>query len=347
MNEYGLKPSSCCPPEALPTWSSASPDSPARQMDLSRPMFRAPLDAPVGEFLQAVPKVKGAPLFAKTDVAGETSLYVEIWYPTPPEDPFATSPIYTGVPLFADPPQVPTAMGGPQDVYLSRMGYFVPALKIDSTAAAWTAAGNPSANRLPVAVTRLSAWVDYYLGRGTGAETPAAIRGLVRTASDLGRLVTPGAAIDPDVAAALAVTAINPRDRGAGAGADCFIGNDRMVRSLMASPGGITGSSGWRMDVRTGLNVYHYQGLPVYRCNLADSDPMNPEVGYLLAANLGRDGVCLVHAYGTADTLGIQVDEEPAAPQQGQVRYVVHGAWTLFVFDPGAIICYGNVNYAT
>ncbi len=97
------------------------------------------------------------------------------------------------------------------------------------------------------------------------------------------------------------------------------------------------------MDVRTGFNVYHYQGLPVYRCNLADSDPENPEVGYLLAANLGRDGVCLVHAYGTADTLGIQVDEEPAAPQQGQVRYVVHGAWTLFVFDPGAIICYGNV----
>jgi hypothetical protein len=119
-----------------------------------------------------------------------------------------------------------------------------------------------------------------------------------------------------------------------------------MVRSLMASPGGMTGSSGWRMDVRTGLNVYHYQGLPVYRCNLPDSSLEDPEIGYLLAANLGRDGLCLVHAYGTADTLGIQVDEEPAAPQQGQVRYAVHGAWAPFVFDPGAIICYGNVSYA-
>jgi hypothetical protein len=35
------------------------------------------------------------------------------------------------------------------------------------------------------------------------------------------------------------------------------------------------------------------------------------------------------------------------APQQGQVRYVVHGAWTLFIFDPGAIIGYAKVNYAS
>jgi len=341
MNEYGLKPSSCCPPEALPTWSSASPDSPARQMDLSRPMFRAPLDAPVGEFLQAVPKVKGAPVISKLGITGETTLYVEIQYANVP-DPFVVSPIYNGLIPTADPQAVPVAANSPKQIYLCRMGYFVPALKIDSTAVAWTAAGNPSANRLPVAVTNLSAWLDYYLARGTTA--PPEFLGLIARAADLGRLETPGAAIDPDVAARLAVTAINPRGRGAGESADCFIANDRMVRSLMATSGGLTGSSGWRMDVRTGLNVYHYAGLPVYRCNLPDYNE-NPELSYLFAANLGRDGVCLVHAYGTADTLGIQVDEEPSAPQQGQVRYVVHGAWTLMVFDPGAIIGYANVNY--
>ena len=30
---------------------------------------------------------------------------------------------------------------------------------------------------------------------------------------------------------------------------------------------------------------------------------------------------------------------------QGQVRYVVHGAWAPFAFDPGALIGYANVNY--
>ncbi len=342
MNEYGLKaPGSCgCPPEAPPTWSSASPDSPARQMDLSRTMFRAPLNVPVGEFLQAIPKVKGAPVISKLGIGGETTLYVEIQYAQLPAI-FAVSPIYNNLAL-PDPAPVPTAALGPKQIYLARMGYYVPALKIDSTAVAWTAAGNPSANRLPAAVTSLCAWLDYYLARG-GA-TPPEFLGLIARASDLGRLVTPGAPINPDVAAGLAVTAINPRDRGAGASADCFIANDRMVRSLMASTGGLTGSSGWRVDARTGLNVYHYAGLPVYRCNLPDYDE-NPELSYLFAANLGRDGVCLIHAYGTADTLGVQVDEEPAAPQQGQVRYVVHGAWTLMVFDPGALIGYANVNY--
>lgn len=52
-----------------------------------------------------------------------------------------------------------------------------------------------------------------------------------------------------------------------------------------------------------------------------------------------------MHAYGTADTLGIQIDEETIAPQQGQVRYVVHGAWTPFAFDPGALLGYGKVDY--
>ena len=296
--------------------------------------------------------MKGAPVFSKLGTSGETTLSVDIQYPAPQADPFAVSPIYTGAGLTLNPQPVPTAAGSPFTIYLARMGYFVPALKIDSTAVAWSAAGNPSANRPPVAVSNLSAWLDYYLARGamTPATSPPEFRGLISYAGLLGRMrngAIPDTAIDADVAARLAVTAINPRDRGAGASADCFIANDRMVRTLMAVPGGLTGSSGWRVDARTGLNVYHYQGLPVYRCNLPDFDPENPELGYLFAANLGRDGVCLVHGYGTADTLGIQVDEEPVAPQQGQVRYVVHGAWTLFIFDPGAIIGYAKVNYAS
>jgi len=219
------------------------------------------------------------------------------------------------------------------------------------------ARGNPSASRLPVAVTRLAAWVDYYLGRGTGTETPPAFEGLVSYAAKFSRLrnaATLDTALNLDVAARLAMTAVNPRDRGAGASVDCLIGNDRIVRSLMASPWGLTGSSGWRMDVRTGLNVYHYAGIPVYRCNLsnyieiiADVPVEDPDKSYLFAANLGRDGLCLVHANGNADTLGIQVDEEPVSPQQGQVRYVVHGAWAPFAFDPGAIIGYGKVNYTS
>lgn len=345
MNEYGLKaPGSCgCPPEELPAWSSASPDSPARQMDLSRPLFRAALDVPVAELFQALPKVKGAPILSAVDTNGETTLSVQVQYPEDPVDPYANSPVYSS---GSNPAAVPTAVTGIKEFKLARMGYYVPATKIDSKAVAWVASGNPAATRLPTAVSYLASWVDYFLGRGDGTETPPAFEGLVKYAGSIQRIITPGSAINPDEAARLAMTKVNPRDRGAGASVDCLIGNDRMVRSLMNTTGGLTGSSGWRVDARTGLNVYHYAGLPVYRCNLDDFSAVNNQ-GYLFAANLGRDGLSLVHAYGTADTLGIQVDEEPISPQQGQVRYVVHGAWALFAFDPGALIGYGKVTYTS
>ncbi|MFO0604711.1 MAG: hypothetical protein U0324_16130 [Polyangiales bacterium] len=82
----------------------------------------------------------------------------------------------------------------------------------------------------------------------------------------------------------------------------------------------------------------------MYRCNLDDFSAVNNQ-GRLFAANLGRDGLSLLHAYDTAYTLGIQVDEEPTSPQHGQVRYVVHGAWAPFAFDFRAIVGYAKVTY--
>ena len=73
--------------------------------------------------------------------------------------------------------------------------------------------------------------------------------------------------------------------------------------------------------------------------------PTDTTQGYLFAANLGSDGLHLVHAYGSAESLGVQIDEESTAAEKAQGRYVVHGAWTLITFDPGAIFGVTNLSY--
>jgi hypothetical protein len=57
----------------------------------------------------------------------------------------------------------------------------------------------------------------------------------------------------------------------------------------------------------------------------------------LYAANLGPNGLQLVHAYGSGQTFGLQVDEEPTQSTTATHGLVVHGAWALAAWESSAL----------
>lgn len=57
-------------------------------------------------------------------------------------------------------------------------------------------------------------------------------------------------------------------------------------------------------------------------------------------------GLALVHAYGTAESYGLEVEQEPTAPQTASRDIIVHGAYALLLWDPGAIYGYKEVPLA-
>lgn len=319
----------------------------SRAMDLSRLRFSPSMPLrPVAELLQALPMVKGDPVMSNISGGSseETNLLVQIQYfkdEEPLYDPMMI-PVYgsTGSPA---PKAVSTLTNSIITFSLARLGFYIKGARIDSEAASWEASGNPTSNRVSTAVNQLLTWIDYSLGHTTSM--PASFDSLGALATKLGRISNiPAGSPTLEQSAQRLLSEINPRGRGAGAGPHCLIGNARMMRSLMATESGTTGASGWFPDRRTGLLIYHYQGVPFYRADLEDTNGDKTE-GYLFAANLGPDGLHLVHAYGTAESYGVQIDEEPIVPSTAQVHYVVHGAWELVAFDSGAIKGYDDVTY--
>ena len=64
--------------------------------------------------------------------------------------------------------------------------------------------------------------------------------------------------------------------------------------------------------------------------------------GPLYAVNLGATGLCLVHAYGTVASYGLEVEELAIDPTTGYRQFVVHGAYALVAWEAEAI--YGVSN---
>jgi hypothetical protein len=88
------------------------------------------------------------------------------------------------------------------------------------------------------------------------------------------------------------------------------------------------------VDPRTGLMIYHFLGVPFYRCEVANDAEGKAQ---LFAVNLGPTGLTMVHAYGSAETYGLEVEQEPTHPQIAARDILVHGAWTLAMWDPGSL----------
>ena len=79
-----------------------------------------------------------------------------------------------------------------------------------------------------------------------------------------------------------------------------------------------------------------WMGIPFYRTNTEeDTGTGSP----LLAANLGPTGVCLVHGYGTPESYGLQVDQNPFQSTTGMRELLVHGAFGIAIWEPEAIFC--------
>jgi len=146
-------------------------------------------------------------------------------------------------------------------------------------------------------------------------------------------------------AAALAMSRVCPTGNGAGEGPHCLVGNDDMLRVLINSAFNAS-DCGWRRDARTGLIVYHHLGLPFYRAALPTTTVAEPlsSTSSLYAVNLGVSGMALVHAYGTAESLGLQVDDEPTQTSAATQGLLVHGAWSLVAWEPEAFFACTNVS---
>lgn len=286
------------------------------------------------EFLQALPKVKGSPLevIPSDGEAAATQLRVRVqrdikWSAT------ASSLIYTDV--GTDISLMPTVLLTPFESVLARIGLRISALKIDS-AVAPALSRDPSAWRVPSAANRLLQSLDAMIGQGVAG----AFDGLKDLADGAGRFVDATGLSLEQVAANL-LTKISTTGRGCGEGVHCLVGNDTVLTALMQTATAKNNATcGWRHDPRTGLVVYHYLGIPYYRCNIV-TDELEGE--YLFAANLGPTGLALVHAYGTAETYGLEVEQEPTAPHTASRDIIVHGAYALLLWDPGAIYGYKKV----
>src|SRR5437016_958931 len=100
----------------------------------------------------------------------------------------------------------------------------------------------------------------------------------------------------------------------------------------MASSSGQNGRSGWYPDARTGLNIYHYQGIPVYRVDIDESAATR-----LFAINLGGTGLNLVYTTGSVETYGLACDADPLTMNRAQGEYVIHGSYGLVLWEQEAI----------
>jgi hypothetical protein len=117
-------------------------------------------------------------------------------------------------------------------------------------------------------------------------------------------------------------------DSGVGDGLDGLFAGPKTIRTLMTTSAGQSGASGWRRDARTGRFVYHYMGIPVYRVDNTEST-----TGTLWGANLGPSGLCVVHAFGSAESFGLVAEETPVTSLTGAREITVHGAWALVAWE--------------
>lgn len=286
------------------------------------------------EFLQALPFVKGTPLTVITATAAEgTTLNVVIQKDAVWEND-AASTIYlpTSTTINEGPSQSP----GPDTLPLVRMGLRITALKIDS-AVSPSASQDPSAWRVVASTNRLLLGLDQAVGTGIDAS----FQGL----ADLAAGPSPsqfldGTGVSLDDAAANLLGLVSTTGRGCGEGVHCLIGNNAMLTALMkTATSRANGSCCWKHDPRTGLTVFHYLGVPFYRANV-EPRAGGEDGAFLFAANLGPTGLSMVHAYGTRESYGLEVDAESTNAAKLARDIIVHGAWQLIAWEDGAVYGY-------
>ena len=304
---------------------------------LSESVFIPSADQPPAELLMALSFVRPSAVVSDLDTNGQVTLKVEVQnFKASGADPQGPNPFYgDGNP----PASVTFAVDSKRSYELVRLGRSVSTYRSDSGAAEPGTAGDARQSQTTAAISQLIFWMNRWLGGPDSGQTGFA--SLLEIATNESRF---NAALKPSVVSAAdrLLTEVWTRGDGAGEGADCLVGNDRMLRSLITSAGSKPNCGFWR-DVRSQAVVYHYLGKPFYRVPLPDGTDANS--GWMCGLNLGSLGLQMIHVTGTAESRGIQLDVQPVDAASGTVVQLVHAAVTPVLWDPYGIFAYNNITY--
>ncbi|MEZ4391098.1 MAG: hypothetical protein R3A48_08385 [Polyangiales bacterium] len=253
-------------------------------------------------------------------------------------------------PLFDQgnpPPPVAFEVGAETEFTLQRMGRSVATYAADLSAAEPGAAGNARQSQTIAAISQLLYWMNKWLGGPLAGQV--GFKSVLQIADEANR-TNKSTDLAVDVAARRLLTEVWTRGEGAGEGIDCLLGNDQMLRSLMTTAGDTPNCGLW-IDRRSGLNVYHYLGIPFYRVPfphkiIPETSEPDPTRGWLVGANLGPMGLQMVHVTGTAESRGIQLDVQPLDAAAGTVVQLVQAALTPVLWDPYGILGFDSVAYS-
>jgi len=298
-------------------------------IDGSRSQYRNQYYPRVSEFLQALPMVKVDPISGiQPQVTGKPfGLGFDLDFP---------QAFSAAVGYYDNNTDIGQLTGDPAltqrfPIVFAQLGLRFEYPRIDGIVTMPGTAGDGAERQMYASISATLAALDTALVRGAfdPAETPTELLGLAQLAETTSREMAAGNDLDFDIADL--VTRITPSGMAAGEGVQCLVTGVKGHRRLQMTTAGMQGNSGWRVDKRTGLTVFHYRGLPVYR---ADVDEATTST--IFAVNMGGTGINLLHAVGTAETFGLVCDEEPMTTTRANSKYVVHGAFALVPWEISA-----------
>jgi hypothetical protein len=301
--------------------------------DGSRPLFRVGQYPRVSEFLQALPMIKADPVGAAGPTADGGAFTMKLTVQRALTVPSAT---WYDNAIAGNIAEVTSGLSS-TDYTIARVGAQFSVPRLDAQAAARNTALDPAEWRMYIAASAALKTLDTALARGAAAQSPANVVGLAALSTASGRTDVTSNNVDQDVRRAL--YEIRCSGMGAGEGATCLVTGPTGWRRLLASAVGASSAGMFKTDPRTGLNVFHYQGIPVYRTNVDESATTR-----LYAINLGGTGLNLVYTAGTPDTFGLACEEDPLAIGKATEGYVVHGAFGLVPWEVEAMFEITGIN---
>lgn len=340
-----MKDQDCGCESAFPTSGRSNLAPFAPTIDASRPLFRVGGSSKVSDALHALSFIKGSPVIGTvsgtTQGTLESTMSVQVQRIESVEQPLKYELQSTDVTNVSSVlSTIPTK--GLQTFNLGRIGGRARVLTIDQTVTAPGTVQDYSDIQLQTAAIGLLRRVDLEIGQGQFGGSPAGFDGL----SQLAPARTSGSSGDFGADMRLLLSLITPNgSSGTGEAVDCLFGGPLVLRKLMALSQSQGGIGTWARDGRTGRNVFHYMGIPFYRTQT--NEVQTVDGGVIYAANLGPTGLQMIHAFGTADTFGVAVQETPVTTATGTREVTVHGAWALVLWEQEALAGIAEIDLTT
>jgi len=295
-------------------------------LDASRLLFRVGGGTKVSELLYAIPMVRGEPVQGVAPSTGGGAFSMKV----------SVQRISGALPAAGyydnnnDLTEITSGLATAVDFPVARLGlrFSVPQLDVHATAP--HTAADLAEHRTFTAAACILQKLDTDLIQGSGAAQPQNIKGLTALLPTARKVATSGN-LEVDVGSI--IKNIFPNGSGAGEGIDALLGNAQVLRKLQTTLTGQGGRSGYGPDARTGLpNVYHYMGIPFYRCDV----PTVTNLTTLYGVNFGGTGVNLIYTQGTAETFGLSSEVEPIAGSRASQAVSVHGGYALALWEEEA-----------